>query len=288
LWQTFKTRSGTAVNINYETIDAGYFSLLKIPLVAGRNFSADFLADSMHSILVNEAFVREAKWTQPVGQLVDFIGTETEAYTVIGVVKDYHFEPLTERIKPQLFTMKPANSFGMAYVRIKSERMASALKTIEGAYRHIFPLGSWNYSFKDVDNRSSYQTESKWRDILLDASVLTIFISCIGLFGLSVLAAERRTKEIGIRKVLGASVSGVVVMLARDFIRLVAIGLLVAMPLAWIAAAHWLENYPYRIALGWTIFGFAGSLVLVIALVTISSQSIRAALGNPVNSLRSE
>ena len=287
-WQTVKTRSGKAVNILYETIDSGYFSLLKVPLVAGRNFSANFPADSTHSILVNEAFVREAGWQEPVGQVVDFIGNETETYTVIGVVKDYHFEPLTERIKPQLFTMKPSNPFGMAYIRLQPQQLTSALKTIEGVYHRTFPFGTWNYYFKDVENRSSYAAESKWRDILLYASVLTIFISCIGLFGLSVLAAERRTKEIGIRKVLGASVSGVVLLLARDFLKLVTIALVIALPAAWVVCGHWLQNYPYRIALGWTIFGAAGMMVLLIALATVSFQSIRAALGNPAMSLRSE
>jgi putative ABC transport system permease protein len=149
-------------------------------------------------------------------------------------------------------------------------------------------MDSWNYSYKEEDNRNSYATESKWRDILLYASILTIFISSIGLFGLSVLSAERRIKEIGIRKVLGASVSRVVLVLTRDFLQLVGIALLIAMPLAGIVAGKWLENYPYRITVTWTLFGIAGALVLLIAAVTVSFQSIRAALGNPATSLRSE
>ncbi len=288
-WQTVKTRKdGKMVNISYEAIDTGYFSLLKIPLVAGRNFSAAFPSDSTKSILVNESFVKQAGWRDPIGQEVDFIGTGDERYTVIGVVKDYHFEPMTRLIQPQVFTMKPSMSFGTMFVRIKPQQVTAASQVIEGVFKRLFPMAAWNYSFLDDDNKISYVEESKWRDILLYSSILTIFISCIGLFGLSVLSAERRAKEIGIRKVLGASVSGVVVILARDFLKLVGIALLIAIPLAWAAAAKWLQNYPYRIAVGWTLFGIAGALVLLIALVTVSFQSIRAALGNPVTSLRSE
>jgi putative ABC transport system permease protein len=288
LWETVKTRNGgKMINIDYETIDPGYFSVLKIPVAAGRNFSAAFPSDSVKSILVNETFVKQAGWRDPIGQQVDFIGTTDERYTVIGVVKDYHFEPMTKLIKAQVFTMKPAMSFGTLFVRIKPEQVTAATRVIESTFKRLFPMAAWNYSYLEEDNKHSYTTESKWRDILLYSSILTIFISCIGLFGLSVLSAERRTKEIGIRKVLGASVSGVVVILARDFLKLVGIALLIAIPLAWAAAAKWLQNYPYRIAISWTLFGIAGALVLLVALVTVSFQSIRAALGNPVTSLRS-
>ncbi|HEV3413782.1 MAG TPA: ABC transporter permease [Puia sp.] len=288
-WQTVKTHAGgKLININYETIDTGYFSLLKVPVIAGRNFSAEFPGDSAHSILVNETFVKQAGWRQPIGEQVDFIGSVDERYTVIGVVKDYHFEPMTKLIQPQLFTMKPANSFGLMYVRIMPERITAASRAVQSTFARLFPMDSWNYSYKEEDNRNSYATESKWRDILLYASILTIFISSIGLFGLSVLSAERRIKEIGIRRVLGASVSRVVLVLTRDFLQLVGIALLIAMPLAGIVAGKWLENYPYRITVTWTLFGIAGALVLLIAAVTVSFQSIRAALGNPATSLRSE
>ncbi|MGC4103750.1 ABC transporter permease [Ferruginibacter sp.] len=140
----------------------------------------------------------------------------------------------------------------------------------------------------DQENLRAYNSEAKWKQIMLFSAILTIFISCIGLFGLSVLAAEKRAKEVGIRKVLGASVNGVVTILTRDFLKLVIISVLVSMPLAWLAANRWLENYPYRITVQWWMIGSACAIVLLIALVTVSFQAVKVALGNPVRSLRSE
>ena len=152
----------------------------------------------------------------------------------------------------------------------------------------MFPLNSYTYTFKDQENLKNYEAEAKWKQIILFGAILTIFISCIGLFGLSVSSAEKRTKEIGIRKVLGASVRSVVSALSKDFLKLVIIALLIATPLAWIAADKWLQNYPYRITLSWWMFTAAGLLVIFIGLLTISFQAIKVAMSNPVKSLRTE
>jgi putative ABC transport system permease protein len=149
-------------------------------------------------------------------------------------------------------------------------------------------LNAFSYTFKDQDNLKSYQAEQKWKQILFYSAILTIFISCIGLFGLAVLSGEKRTKEIGIRKVLGASVGSVVSTLSKDFLRLVLLSLIIAMPAAWFAANKWLQNYPYRISLSWGLFAAAGLLVVGIALLTVSFQAIKAALANPADSLRTE
>ena len=140
----------------------------------------------------------------------------------------------------------------------------------------------------DDQRIKDYESESKWKQIIFFGAVLTIFISCIGLFGLSVLSAEKRTKEIGIRKVLGASVNSVVTTLSKDFLKLVSIALIIAVPLAWLAADKWLQNYPYRIGLDWGIFALAGMLVIFVSLATVSFQAIKAATANPVKSLRTE
>jgi putative ABC transport system permease protein len=206
----------------------------------------------------------------------------------VGVVKDYHFQALNQKITPQLFTMKKDNDYGIAIIKIKPETQTASLHHIEKVFKKLFPFSPYSYAFKDQENFKNYEAELKWKQIMLFSAVLTIFISCIGLFGLSVLTAEKRTKEIGIRKVLGASVSTVVTILSKDFIKLVAIALVVAMPLAWMAAGKWLENYPYRIQLSWGMFAAAGVLVISIALVTISFQAIKAAVANPVKSLRTE
>jgi len=261
-WGTVaKVNNDSTIDFAYETVDESYLRLLKIPILQGRNFSKDFPGDSSHSILVNESFVKKAGWKNPIGKLVDFWYNNNEKYTVIGVVKDYHFESLNQEIRPQLFTMKAGNQYGISFIKIKPGTETASLKHIEKVFK---------------------------RQIMLFSAVLTIFISCIGLFGLSVLSAERRTKEMGIRKVLGASVNQVVTVLSKDFVKLVILALGIAIPLAWYAADKWLQNYPYRIGLSWQIFALAGVLVIFIALATVSFQAIRTALANPVNSLRSE
>ena len=282
-----KVNGDSVVQFTYETVNESYIPILKIPVLQGRNFSTQFPSDSTSSVLVNESFVKKAGWKNPIGQTVDF-WYNNEKYTVIGVVKDYHFTSLNQEIGPELFTMKAGNSYGMAYIKIKPNSETSSLKYIEQTYKRLFPITPYSYTFKSEANIKNYEAEAKWKQIMLFSAVITIFVSCIGLFGLSVLSAEKRTKEIGIRKVLGASVSGVVTILSKDFLKLVAIALIIAIPLAWIAANKWLNNYPYRIELSWQMFAAAGILVIFIALATVSFQAIRAALSNPAKSLRTE
>ena len=283
-----KVNGETKLSFAFETIDESYIPMLKIPVIKGRNFSKDFPSDSTHSVLVNETFVRKAGWREPIGQEVNFWYKEGEKYKVIGVVKDYHFEALTQEVKPQLFTMKPGNPYGRSFIKIKPNSVSAALAHIEKTFKSVFPTSPYIYTFKNEENLKNYEQEAKWRQIMLFAAILTIFISCIGLFGLSVLSAEKRTKEIGIRKVLGASVSNITAILSTDFLKLVIIALLVAMPVSWIVSNKWLENYPYRITLSWWMFGAGIILVVLIALITVSFQAIKAAIANPVKSLRTE
>lgn len=282
-----KVGNDSTIHFTYETVDENYIAVLKIPIVKGRNFSEQFPYDSVQSVIVNESFVKKAGWTDPIGQVVDF-WYDNKKYTVIGVVKDYHYQPMTAEIGPQLFTMKYSNQFGMVFIKIKPNATTAALKHIEATFKKLFPVSPYSYSFKDEANRRAYEAESKWKQIMMLSAILTIFVSCIGLFGLSVLAAEKRTKEIGIRKVLGASVNGLVTILSKDFLKLVLIALIVAIPAAWIASDKWLQNYPYRITLSWWLFAGAALLVIMIALVTVSFQAVRAAVANPVTALRSE
>lgn len=285
---TAKVNGDSSVNFQYETVDQTYVPQFGLKLVQGRNFSADFPGDSTHSVLVNEAFVRKAGWKNPIGQEVNFWYNDGEKYQVIGVVKDYHFAPLNEVISPQLFTMKPSNGYGSLYFKIRPGSETAALKKIESVFKRLFPLSPYTYTFLDEDLKKQYQSEEKWKQMVLFSSVLTIFISCIGLFGLSVLAAEKRTREIGIRKVLGASVQHVAGLLSGDFVLLVGLSLLISFPLAWMASTRWLENYAYRIEPGWQMFAGAGLLVLAIAVFTVSFQALKVAMANPVKSLRTE
>ena len=281
-----KNAVGSTVYFAGETVDENYLPLLKIPLKAGRNFSTAFPADSTRSVIVNESFVKAANWKNPVGETLQILGSSNETYHVIGVVKDYHFASLTKKITPQLFSMN--GLYGSYYIKIKPGTAASSLKWIQKTYQQFYPMSSYSYVFKNDENRKQYADVEKWKQIILFSAILTIFISCIGLFGLSVLSAEKRTKEIGIRKVLGASVQQIVTALSTDFIKLVAIALIIATPLVYIAANKWLQNYPYRIEMSWWLFASAGILVMLIALFTVSFQSIKTAVANPVKSLKTE
>ena len=288
-WGTIaKLSNDSTIQFDYETVNESFLPTLKIPLAKGRNFSPDFPSDSANSVLVNETFVKKAEWKDPIGQTVNFWYHNNKKYTVIGVVKDYHYSSMSEKIGPQLFTMKNDNRYGMVFIKIKPGTAAASLKTIQETFKQLFPMNPYSYTFMNDENRKHYEAEAKWKQIMLFGALLTIFISCIGLFGLSVLSAEKRTKEIGIRKVLGASVNGVVTILSKDFLKPVLISLAIAIPAAWLAANKWLENYPYRISLNWWLFASAGILVVLIALITVGFQALKAAVANPVKSLRTE
>lgn len=285
--ETAKLSNGTKLGFVRETIDENFFKLMKIPVVNGRNFSKDFPYDSSHSVLVNETFARQAGWKNTIGQPVEII-QGGEKYNVVGIIKDYYFEPLNAVIRPQVFTLKGGRVLGNMLIKIRPGTGVASLQQIEKAFKAVFPAIPLTYSFKKDENISNYQTEANWKRIMLFGAAITIFISCIGLFGLSVLSAETRIKEIGIRKVLGASVGAIVATLSKDFIKLVIIALFIAIPFAWLAAGKWLRTYPYRINLGWWTFGSAGLIVIIIAMATVSFKTINAALANPAKSLKGE
>lgn len=271
-----------------EEVSQALIPTLGIPLKAGRNFSRDRPSDATDAVLVNEAFVKESGWKDPLGQTVDFWYNQKK-YTVIGVVRDYHYDALLHTIGPQLFSMAPASiSWGAIYIKIAPGSATASLGLIGKTFRELFPLQPYSYNFLEDRNYENYQAEAKWKQIMLFSAVLTLFISCIGLFGLALLSSEKRTKEVGIRKVMGASTKHVVALLSLDFIKLVLLALLLSIPVTWIVAGKWLQNYPYRIQLGWQVFAWAALLVVLIALSTICFQAVRAALANPVKSLRTE
>ncbi|WP_221391959.1 ABC transporter permease [Dyadobacter sp. NIV53] len=282
-----KVNGNTEISFAYETVDPEFLPMIHVPILKGRNFSADFPSDSALHVLVNETFVRKAGWKDPIGQVVDFWYDKAK-YTVAGVVKDYHYTDLSEKIGPQVFTMKAGNTFGGFFVKIKPGTETTSLRHIGETYTRLFPLNPYSYKFWDDENIKRYESEAKWKQIMLFGTILTIFISCIGLFGLATLSAQRRNKEIGIRKVMGASVTSITRLLTSDFLKLVCISFVFAFPLAYYAIDKWLQNYPYRINISVLIFIEAGLLAVLIAFLTVSFQSVRAALMNPAKSLRSE
>ncbi len=278
---------GTAIQVNttIETIDNNYLPLLKIPLVAGRNFAPDYPADSTQSVLVNETFAREAGWKEPVGKTINVYD---KTVRVIGVIKDHYFQPLQWKLKAQVFSLTLGRGIAGFFIKIRPKSEAKVLPFIEKTFKTRMPDNAFYFGFKDQENRANYETESRWKQIVQFGAIVTILISAIGLFGLSVFAAEKRIKEIGIRKVLGASVGGLVTGLSTDFVRLVVLALLISLPLARWAAEKWLANYPYHVHPGFWLFAGTALLVIAIAVVTVGFQALKAALANPVQSLRAE
>lgn len=264
------------------TVDESFLPVMKIHLLQGRNFSAAFPSDSTTAVIVNEAFVKAAGWKDPLGQRV--VMAEKENYRVIGVIGDYAYESLTEPVKPELLRMD--KDYGMFYIKIKPGSETASLGEIRRTFGRLFPLTPFSYAFKDEENRRYYEAEEKWKQVLLFASLVTIFISCVGLFGLSVFSVERRTKEIGVRKVLGASPGIIAALVARDFLRLVIVALVVAVPVVWIGADKWLQRYPYRVTVSFWMLAGMGLAVMLVALLTVSFQAVRAGRANPVRSIR--
>ena len=288
-WGTNSKANGRDIPVAFEHVDENYLPTLQIPLAEGRNFSKDFPADSTNSVLVNEAYVKEAGWKgSGLGKTVDFFNGRATKLLIVGVVKDYHFGSLKERIQPQLFTAQPDMSFGRFLLRIDPKSKPKTIAAIEKVYRSLVPYRPFKYDFMDDLNYQNYESEANWKQIIGLGAILMIFIACIGLFGLTMLSIQQRSKEIGIRKVLGASILSITALLSKNFVSLVLIAFVVAIPSAWYATNKWLENFAYKIEISWQVFALAALLTITIALLTVSYQAIRAALMNPVKSLKTE
>ena len=276
------------IDVNYLRIDENYLPTLGIKLAQGRNFSAVYASDTLDNALVNESFVREAGWKNPIGQRVVFPERNHKAYRVVGVVRDYHFSSLHEAIQPQIFVGDADLAFGEIWVRIQAGNVTQALALLDRTYHEIVPQHFYSYQFLDTILAKQYDLEVRLRQIITWAAGLCLFISCLGLFGIATFSAERRTKEIGVRKVLGASVAEVAALLSRDVLWLLLLALLIAIPISWLSLNRWLDTYPFHVTLSAWLFVGAACFTVILALLTVSFQSIKAALMNPVKSLRSE
>jgi len=287
-WRTIAHVNGDVEQqFDIRGVSGNYFSFFGIPVVMGRNFSAAFPSDSLNSVVVNESFVKAAGWKNPIGETVDFF-YENRKCTVIGVIRDYHYSSLLEKVSPQLFSMNPELKYKQVYLKFREGSRPEAIEHARAVVRKLYPAQPYQYDFLDDLIAENYSREAKWKQIISFAAILTIFISCIGLFGLASLSAEKRAKEIGIRKVLGASVSAIMRNTTLDFLLLVLVAACIALPLAWMAGNAWLQNYPYRISLHPFIFVGAALAVVFFALMTVSYQAVKAARSNPVKNLRTE
>jgi putative ABC transport system permease protein len=268
------------------SVDEDYIHTMGMKLIEGRNFSKQLASDTA-ALIVNQAFVEKFGWKGALDKPVYRDSYGVQAFHVVGVVKNFHFESLKDKISPLALAYSADN--GAISVRMHTADLSGLISKIESRWKELSPMQQFAYSFMDTDFDATYHTEQRVGTLFLSFSTLAIVIACLGLFGLAAHAAEQRTKEIGIRKVLGASVSGIVRMLSMDFIKLVFISILIASPLAWWFMNKWfLQDFAYRENIQWWIIAIAGIASILIALVTISFQSIKAALTNPVKSLKSE
>ena len=269
-------------------VDGDFVPTMGLKLAQGRNLSDRTPADRQTAVLVNEALVKALGWTQPLGKRVKST-TDNLERRVVGVVRDFHTYSLQHKIEPLILQLpaQPDDQDNL-YIKIRPGQTKAALTQIEKAYRQFEPGGVFSYQFLDQSFARQYATEQQQSRLLLVFTALAILIACLGLFGLATFMAEQRTKEIGVRKVLGASIISIVTLLSKDFLKLVLIAIVIASPLAYWAMNQWLGTFAYRVIISWWVFALAGTLAVGIALLTVSFQSIKAALMNPVKSLRSE
>ena len=270
-------------------VDENYIPTLQIHLLSGRNFSPEFPSDS-DAVIINEAAAKLFGVASPVNkklyEIKDLATGRLLSNTVIGVISNFNFNSLHEQVTPLVLKLYPEN--GSIAIRINTSDISGLLSQIKAKWKAMAPSEPFSYSFLDDEFNKQYSAEQRTGTISLIFSALAIFIACLGLFGLVTYAAEQRTKEIGIRKVLGAAIPDIVGLLSRDFVKLIIISLCIASPIAWWMMNRWLQDFAYRTNISWWIFVVTGLLVLMIALVTSIFQTIKAAVSNPVKSLRAE
>jgi putative ABC transport system permease protein len=273
-------------------VDHNFIGVLGMQLLAGRNFDPAISADTAGAVIVNESLIAKELGVAP-GQAIGLRfsideGNVKQYKTIIGVVRDFNFEPLSVKVRPQLFYMPASFMPGKFFVRIRSGNPAPTLAAIAAAWKRIVPDLPFRYNFLDENLDRFYQSEVRWRNIMGCAGGISIFLACLGLFGLASLAAVNRTREIGIRKILGASVLQIVRLLTGGFLRLVVLAFLIASPIAWFVMNKWLQDFAYRIDVGWTVFVLTAVLALGIAFFTIGLQAFRTARANPASNIRIE
>lgn len=275
-------------------VDPDFLTVYEIPLLAGRNFSRDRPSYDGRTYIINETLAKELLKEEPnqtiaslIGKRFGFNGLDS-ASTIIGIAKDFNFNSLHHKIETLCLYNRKDFGYNELSIKINTESASEALAYIQSVWKRMSPDSDFEYQFLDDHFAALYKTDQTTSEIVGILAVLAILISCMGLLGLATFVAEQRIKEIGIRKVLGASVQGLVQLLSKDFLKLVLIAILIAVPIAWLAMNKWLEDFAYRIDIEWWVFVVAGVLAISIAMLTISFRAIKSARANPVKSLRTE
>ncbi|MEO6166938.1 MAG: ABC transporter permease [Chitinophagales bacterium] len=278
-----------AVSMQNWQVDEDYIPALGIELLKGRNFSKELATDS-DGVIINEAAAKLLSFKDPLNEKLYYLKSietrDIKAYHIIGILKDFNFNSLRQQVTP--LALFRSEEHGSIAVRVSTHNIPGLILQIGDKWNSMAPGQPFAWSFMDDDFNTAYQSDQRIGKIFISFAILAILIACLGLFGLVTYAAEQRTKEIGIRKVLGATVINIVSMLSKDFLKLVAIAALIAFPIAWFGMNKWLEDFAYRVSISWWIFLLAAALAIIIALLTVGFQAIKAAIANPVKSLRTE
>ncbi|MNT05028.1 Macrolide export ATP-binding/permease protein MacB [compost metagenome] len=277
------------ISLKVVAIDYDFIPTYGIGVVAGRNFSREHSTDTTNFML-NETAVSKLGWGAPqnaIGKDIMYGGVRGK---VIGVAKDFHFESMHEKIVPLIMSLPPEriNAYGRLSVKIKGNNIQAAIAEVETKWHKYLPETPFEYTFLNERFDRLYKSEQQQGKVFTIFACIAVFIACLGLFGLSAFAISQRIKEIGIRKVLGASIPEIVKVLSVDFLKLVIIAAVIAFPVAWYVMHQWLQDFAYRVSIQWWVLAISGIAAILIALITISFQSIKAAMANPVKSLRSE
>lgn len=268
------------------TVDHDHLTTLGITMVEGRFFSRDFISDTL-AVVINETAAGQFGYEEPVGRYIRYTGNDAYKMQIIGVVKDFNFETLKSTIRPMVMFLQSGANWGIA-VRLAEGNPMEKIRKLEGIWKKFAPNSPFEYSFIDQNFDAKFRAEERLSYVILVFTALAIFIACLGLLGLATFTAEQRAKEISIRKVFGASIPQIIALLSRDFVRLILISLLIAVPVTWYAVTRWLEEFAYRVTFDFRLVAAAGALAIAVALFTVSYQAIRAALENPVKWLKSD
>jgi len=272
-------------------VDPHFINLYQMKLLAGRNFSPlDYNVDpaKLHTLIINETALRQLAFRSPQEAIGKPLKVFDSTWNIIGVVADFHQKSLKSGIEPLLLLPTLLGHYSQFSIKIDPRQLPATLGAIQKAYETYFPGNVFDYYFLDEKFNRQYSNDYLFGKVFGLFAALAILIACLGLSGLSLLTSTQRTKEIGIRKVLGASVTGIMLLLSKDFIKLVLFAIIIASPVAWYIMHLWLQDFAYRVNISWWIFASAGLLSLVIALLVIGFQTIRSAIANPANSLRTE
>ena len=281
-----RTNEGKAYSILALCADEAFLTTMGMSLIAGRNLRNSDMRRNERAIILNETAIKVLGWQDPIGKHIDIVNNRGLSFKVVGVIKDFHNVTLHEKIQPQIYFS--GLDFYNMMLKVKGENLSETIAFLEQTYKQLAPNLVFSFSFFNEDLNHVYQADQRVGQLIGMFALLSVVVACLGLFGLATFTAEQRTKEIGVRKVLGASIKSIVLLLSTEFAKLVLIANLIAWPVAYFIVGDWLQNFAYRVDLSWWVFAFGGFLALLVTLATVGYQAVRVALTNPIEALRYE